>query len=177
MMRVLEVRATVFCPPHLAVLAGFCIALPHIALADMHVSDQIVNCRTIEDSSERLECYDNFIDQHQGSESSQPEIAQVPRSEPNIQSVPADFGSETLPAEDRKDIEKPEVRAVVTSCSKNALGRYLFFFENGHVWKQTNEKRLRFDDCDFEVTITKDFFGYKMRRAGDTAQIRISRVK
>ena len=88
-----------------------------------------------------------------------------------------DLGSETLPRGSRDDVEKLEVRATVSRCEKDFRKKYLFHFDNGQIWKQTSDKRLYFKECNFEVTITKDFFGYKMQQDGEKRRIRISRVK
>jgi len=69
------------------------------------------------------------------------------------------------------------VRARVTRCEKDARKKYYFVFENGQVWKQVSDKRLSYKQCDFEVTITKDFFGYKMQPDGEDRRVSIARVK
>jgi hypothetical protein len=88
-----------------------------------------------------------------------------------------DLGSETLPRSSRDDAEKLEVRATVSRCEKDYRKKYLFHFDNGQIWKQMNDKRLSFKECNFDVTITKDFFGYKMQIDGEKSRIRIARVK
>lgn len=148
-----------------------------IAGAEEILSDELMQCSLIEDSSERLDCFDNFVGPHARAETVQPEIAQAATSETQIQKAPDDLGAETLPLGARGDVEDLVVRAVVTSCEKNSLGKYFFYFDNGHVWKQVNDKRLGFTNCEFDVTITKDFFGYKMQRVGDNSKIRVARVK
>ena len=45
------------------------------------------------------------------------------------------------------------------------------------MWKQANDKRLYFRDCQFDVTITKDFFGYKMQQVGEKKRVRIKRMR
>jgi len=40
------------------------------------------------------------------------------------------------------------------------------YFDNEQLWKQSGAGRYRFSECDFDVTITKDFFGYKMKIDG-----------
>lgn len=88
-----------------------------------------------------------------------------------------DLGSETLPRGSRDEAEELEVRATVSRCEKDYRNKYRFYFDNGQVWKQTSDTRLNFRECNFDVTITKDFFGYKMKVDGDKRKIRISRVK
>lgn len=88
-----------------------------------------------------------------------------------------DLGSETLPRGNRDDAAKREVRATVSRCEKDVRKKYLFYFENGQIWKQTSDTKLYFKECNFNVTITKDFFGYKMKTDNNNRQIRISRMK
>lgn len=88
-----------------------------------------------------------------------------------------DLAAETSPKATRKEDGELLVRAKVTRCDKDARKKYYFVFENGQVWKQTSDKRLHYRACEFEVTITKDFFGYKMQPDGEKGRIRIARVK
>ncbi len=88
-----------------------------------------------------------------------------------------DLGSATLPRGSRDEAEELEVRATVSKCEKDYRNKYRFYFDNGQIWKQTSDTRLSFRECNFDVTITKDFFGYKMKVDGDKRKIRISRVK
>jgi len=76
-----------------------------------------------------------------------------------------------------KKSEELELQARVVRCQKDGFRRYFFYFENGQVWKQKSDRRLSYKECDFNITITKDVFGYKMLPEGETRRIRISRVK
>lgn len=88
-----------------------------------------------------------------------------------------ELDAETSPRESRSKDEKLLVRARVTRCEKDARKKYYFVFENGQVWKQVSERRLRYKKCEFDVTITKDFFGYKMQPDGESRRVSIARVK
>lgn len=106
-----------------------------------------------------------------------PAETDVVEKEVAITKTLGDLGSETLPRGSRDEAEKLEVRATVSRCEKDFRKKYLFYFENGQIWKQTSDKRLYFKECSFDVTITKDFFGYKMKADNNKRQIRISRVR
>ena len=69
------------------------------------------------------------------------------------------------------------VRGKVTKCQQDVNDKWYFYFDNGQVWKQRSNSRLRFPDCDFWVTITEDTFGYKMTIEGEDKQIRIGRIR
>jgi len=86
-----------------------------------------------------------------------------------------EIGKESLRSDAKK--EKPIVRGHVISCREDATGRYLFYFDNGQIWQQKDNTVIRWKECAFEVTIFKDFFGYKMIPDGEKKRVRISRVK
>ena len=76
-------------------------------------------------------------------------------------------------AERREEI----ITGTVIGCRTDARGDTYFEFDNGQVWKEKTDSRVGFEDCNFDVTITKDFFGYKMQIVGEKRRIRISRHK
>ena len=153
-------------------LGAVLLGAPLISCANDCISDELRLCSTIDDSSARLACYDAYSGR-QAPAQTLPSAS----SEPTADQALDDLGSETL----RRDADEKEealaVRATVTGCKKDARKKYMFFFENGQVWRQSSDKRVYFKDCNFEVTISKDFFGYKMLKDGDKGRIRIARVK
>lgn len=149
-------------------------------------------CRAIIDDAERLACYDALDDTPRPPEPpalGAPEAEPAPPLSPEAGAAPeppadmtpppapADLGAEALPDTREEKKEEKSFSATVTRCGEMANGRYLFYFENGQVWKQANDKRLYFRDCQFDVTITEDFFGYKMQQVGEKKRIRIRRVR
>jgi hypothetical protein len=128
------------------------------------LSDRVRECSTIGEDAARLACYDGLVTA---------EASAVPPP------APASLGAETLRHKDRAVAaeEEIEVAATVTQCGESADGRYVFYFSNGQVWKQSKDDRVSFRDCNFDVTITKDFFGYKMQQEGESRRIRIKRLK
>lgn len=133
-------------------------------------------CSTIANDAERLECFDS------AARSAQP--ADTVPSPPNskiggLPPVPADLGAESMPGQ-RSDASKEneEFSATVTRCERRDDRRYVFYFSNGQVWKQSKSDRLHFRACDFDVAITRDFFGYKMQRVDESEKsIRIRRLR
>lgn len=83
-------------------------------------------------------------------------------------------GRETLGP---KKGEEVLVRGQIVRCREDLSGKYVFYFANGQVWRQRDNSRIRWDECNFEVTISKDFFGYKMIRDGEKKKVRIAREK
>jgi hypothetical protein len=156
------------------------IALTASAKVHAQDSSDMARCAELENADARLACYDEVIGRSISSRPN-PEAAEkeptrtAPRSEP----VPLtqDVGEEQLDRKSRPKSEPTIVQGRVTGCQKDASNRWYFVFDNGQVWKQRSDDRLSFRECDFWVTITKDFFGYKMQIDGEKKRIRIGRIR
>ena len=141
------------------------------------LDDRVRECSTIGDDAKRLACFDSLVVEKAAAA---PEAPAAPRSPVEVAAVPVapeDLGAETLRHKDRAAEEEINVSATITSCTERADGRYVFYFSNGQVWRQSKDDRVHFRDCNFNVTITKDFFGYKMQQDGEKRRIRIKRLK
>lgn len=157
-------------------------ALP--AVADSEV-EAILHCKAMQDDAARLACYDGLNNQAgaapeavapPSAPTSAPPVAVEPTTERPASAAPDlndDVGRESL----RKDSEQLMVRGQVVKCYKDVRKKYVFNFANGQVWRQKGNKKIRWKDCDFEVTIRKDFFGYVMQPVGDEKDVRIARVR
>jgi len=87
---------------------------------------------------------------------------------------------ETVGIEDLENGDKERqilIRGTVVRCEKDVRKKMMFFFDNGQIWKQKDSKTVPWSKCSFQVTISKDFFGYKMLPDGEKREIRISRIK
>lgn len=146
---------------------------PPLSHADTVSMDALRVCSAIDDVSARLACYDEAV----GRPVPATETVAIRPAEKPAGKTLDDLGAEILPGGSRAENEELAVRATVTHCKKDARKKYLFFFENGQVWRQLSDKRVYFKDCNFDVTISKDVFGYKMQRDGDKGRIRISRLR
>jgi len=139
-----------------------------LSIADENITDQVMRCAAVDDASLRLACYDKIG----GRQDLAPAIASMP-------SPPTDgIGSEQLPkkAEQEKEAKGP-VLARVNRCTKDAHKKYHFYLDDGQIWKQVSGKRLSFKECDFDVVISKDFFGYKMQVDGEKSRFRVTRIR
>ena len=172
------------------ILAGIVsFGAPLMSVADDVVPSENRSCSSIDDASARLDCYDELSgrqasEQKPSAASSEPAPAAAPVAAsapaPAAASAPAaapvvdDIGSEQLRG---NGPEKISAQAMVTRCSESSDGRYFFHLNNGQVWKQVKSTQVYFSDCEFGITISKDFFGYKMQPDGEKSRIRISRVR
>lgn len=166
--------------PVLMVLMGHA----HAAAPDL------ADCRTITNDAERLACFDAQLSEaspgkhsdesSSASEESSADVDAAPSSTtaPVPPPAPADLGIESVPGKAAKGKKEEEsFSATVTRCERMADRRYAFHFSNGQIWRQANNERLYLPDCSFDVTITKDFFGYKMQQVGEKKRIRINRLR
>jgi len=111
-----------------------------------------------------------------------PAAAETPATVPAATSpaaagpVPLDdeVGKEAL-GRDKED--EVVIRGTVVRCTQDVRKKYLFYFDNGQIWKQKDNTKIRWKECAFDVTITRDFFGYRMTPVGETRRVRIARVK
>ncbi len=157
----------------------FVMCAPALVLAQS--SEDLNRCSEIEDDAKRVACYDEVAGRQSTVQevNTEKEVAlSAPEETVGEELVPLndDVGAEMLSNKDKVDDDKP-VRGRITSCQKNSLGDYFFFFDNGQVWKQKSDTRLRYKECDFDVTISRDFFGYKMQIEGEGKKIRIGRIR
>ncbi|MGI9236002.1 MAG: hypothetical protein ACR2QZ_01310 [Woeseiaceae bacterium] len=116
----------------------------------------------------------------QGSEKAadsrpEPSVAAEERAVIEPKSLDDEIGQETLRGGDKKT--KLAVHGRVVRCQQDIRKKYLFYFDNGQIWKQKDNKRITWDECEFDVTISKDFFGYKMTPEGENRHIRVARTK
>jgi hypothetical protein len=133
----------------------------------------VLDCRSIADSAERLECFDTLAE------------AVSARSTENIGSAGDEAGGQALPplgddvGRARADDEPAEeYTGRVTGCElSEASGRWIFTFDNGQVWRQSNTGRLPFRDCDFVVTLRRDVFGYKLEIPSANRSVRVTRIR
>ena len=153
-----------------AMIIGMLVAgIPSLSFADDGILEELWRCAAVDDATPRLACYDR-LGGHQKS-------APVTVSE-ELAVPPDELGAESLSRNDDKKAEPTAVVARVTKCAKGASNKkYVFYLEGGQVWKQVSDKRLYFKECDFNVTISKDFFGYKMQREGEKPKFRVSRIR
>lgn len=176
-----------------AVLFAAMISTPAALYAQ---ADTPQDCKAMTDDTARLACYDALNSAAAPApapaptppppeKSAQPPAivdvvpeAEQPKQAEPVATVPEalsdDIGRERLGP---KDGEELAVRAKVIRCREDLSSKFLFYFENGQVWKQKDNSRIRWTECNFEVTIKKDFFGYKMLVDGEKKKVRIARVE
>lgn len=179
----------------LLLLAG--CALP-ISGQAQSLESQIAECRQLSSDLRRLICYDKVgltdsqvsnTDEtatpqssspttavRQAEPESAPEPVLAPSPNADEAEVPETLGGKRFSAKEKKQDEQ-SYRAKVVKCVKAGDERYFFYFENDQVWKQVKRGNRRYKNCNFDVTINKDMFGYKMTIDGKRGSERISRKR
>lgn len=173
-----------------------------VAAAEIDPTD-IMKCQAMRDDASRLACYDSLKSTSEPPVESaavpaeatpvgsppaahappgrkeavpaQPDAAPVPEQAATPVPLDDEVGQETLRGSAKKD--KPDVRGRVVSCREDVTGKYLFYFDNGQIWRQKDNTNVRWRECAFDVTISKDVFGYRMVPDGEKKRVRIARIK
>jgi len=135
--------------------------------------EELKVCARMTDQDARFACFDNLGERVLRDEPTDKKQAQEKMAQPEAvtatatiaQPLPDDFGFS-------KSIQ---YSGLITSCEKGHYGNWYFIFDNGQVWKEVNKRNLRFKKCNFNATITKDAFGYKMQIDGVEKTIRVRR--
>jgi hypothetical protein len=142
------------------------------AAGDSVVAD-VLQCKSIAESADRLLCFDTLAE------------AVSERDTANSGSAGDEAGEQVLPPL-RDDVGKAgtgdepaeEYSGRVTSCEiSEASGRWIFTFDNGQIWRQSNIQRLPFRECDFAVTLRRDVFGYKLEIPSANRSVRVARLR
>ena len=149
------------------------------AIADNDIVAGLGTCKAIEGESERLTCYDQLATSTAPVVTRAAEAAPLPEATAPAAPLPLtdDVARERI---DGQESERPEYAAVVTRCEDAKREHRKFFaMENGQVWKQANTGRMSFRDksCKFDVTLSKDAFGWVMEIPSEKRKIRVKRVR
>lgn len=146
--------------------------------------DELKACARITDREARYACFDTLGEQVLREESGDdtPTEEEVTQSESaasatvaNAQPRPAKPDVATLG--EIQESKRIEYSGKITSCKQGVYGNWYFIFDNGQTWKEVNKRNRRFKECNFDVTITKDTFGYKMRIEALEKTLRVRRHK
>jgi hypothetical protein len=140
-------------------------------------------CASVSDAGDRLACFDTLAEELGVAAAAQPKKIPVA---PAAAATAAAASEATPPLDDAvgkeridDDEEEPESwSGRVTSCEKSeATNRWYFHFDNGQVWRQSNAGRLTFRECEFDVTVERDLFGFKLAIPSMDKSVRVARVR
>ena len=152
---------------------------------------ELLRCAALPAETERVKCYDALAQRDlrptepgAAGKREEPKPVEDPPLPPEPVTEPSSAQTVEITDEvgreqvgDSDDAKATAYSARVTSCQKNSSGRVFFFLDNGQIWKQTDYARIRYRECDFDVTLTRDAFGYKLKVVDKKSSYRVSRVK
>lgn len=146
--------------------------------------EELKACARMTDRDARFTCLDNLGERVLREESADKKPMREKAAQPeavttapatNAQPLPDDLSVPPLgDGQESKDIK---FSGMITSCEKGHFGDWYFILDNGQVWEEVKSRNRRFKECNFNVTITKDFFGYIMRIDALDKTIRVRRYK
>lgn len=137
--------------------------------------DELKDCARTEDDQSRAACYEELGSRILGSDSEMSVESGAPEPDAPPEQMSEDIGGDVFEKQSEDYVESS--RGLILSCRQAADKKWLFTFENGQVWKQSDGRRYRYKECNYYVTITKDTFGYKMQVDGEKAKVRIRRIR
>ncbi|HNP36515.1 MAG TPA: hypothetical protein PKK10_11745 [Woeseiaceae bacterium] len=136
---------------------------------------EVQRCGELDDSEQRLACFDTLA-----AGLVNPPTAPIPADAAVVSNGAAPLTDDVARSAVAKTAEDDSERYAgkLTACEFNSrTRRTYFYFDNGQIWGQSNSGRLNLDDCDFEVVIEKDGFGYKLLIPSEKRRIRVKRLK
>jgi hypothetical protein len=153
---------------------------------------ELTDCRALTSATQRLDCYDQFIDA-QGISPNQAPIRQTTDKAAPVEPAAATATEESEPKLSQEDIfgkgeterrksvqdatdtkEIDQIEATVAEVRKSASGQAVITLDNGQVWLQTESSRARISVND-KVTIRRRSFGSYTLYNKKTA-IRVKRI-
>ena len=147
--------------------------------------DELKACAKLNELDARVTCYEELgqrlLAEESAATSTAPTVSvSTKKAAPAAVAVTStpqlsdELGGEEY--EKKADPEDMNNQGLITGCKKGPDKKWQFYFENGQVWRQVDDRRLSLKtDCRMLATITKDIFGFKMEVEGLKGNIRISR--
>lgn len=139
-------------------------------------------CAHIEDSLERLVCYDNLAKQGEGKVQQPQELPQKARKSKQkaaeVQAKTQAQSSNRFGFEHKKQEGTEQERIDVTLAERNEgpYGKWRMTLANGQVWKQTDNEYFSWDGNAYYIergALNSFFFG----REGSNRRMRVKRIK
>jgi hypothetical protein len=142
--------------------AGIVLSLATVATmaepqSDADIAERLRDCARTEQVENRMECLQALANEAILEDNAPPEVLAAKRSPTTAEST--DHGDEKAVI---AELREASITGVLATCRRSATGAYLFYLEDGQIWKQVDIHRKRFKNCDWPVTIAKADDGYRL---------------
>ena len=179
-------------------LIGLC-CLGLLSTASVAQNKSLQDCRAIGDVNARVACYDEIVDARQDSKAA-PVISSAPAlipqasvatdsalAEPgNTPTIERDtqlslFGAEaeltrTVIAEELGVTQLDQIEALVEQVSSTAYKQLILRLDNGHIWQQTDSKRLSVREGEQIIVRSGRLGAFFLEKSGGSRAVRVKRV-
>ena len=151
------------------IVAAACTLLS-TAQADESLSEGVTDCRLLTIDAERLACYDALTVSDERPSAQGGERTVLPLDD--------SVGKGQVDEDADDDEGRPTYTARLVRCGDSSTGRIqLFYLENGQVWRQRNSGGMKVRECDVDIEITRDMFGFRLVIPSQNRSIRVARVR
>jgi len=123
-------------------MCGAAGAAPKPPPANAPVVQAVVDCRKIEDSAQRLACYDASVDALNAAQRSGDLVTLDRKQRQAVRKQAFGFTLPTLSMFDTGEHEVDSIDETLASASQGVGGRWVFRMEDGAVWRQIDDEFL-----------------------------------
>lgn len=185
----------------LLIFAATCVIAPTLGVGAAELPQALIDCRDLGSAVARLDCYDRIVDAHVSSAGqSRAEItsAQAPAAAVTA-AVAATAATETTSvpplemseedlfgknyAEVHKSVQEAtgskeidRIESFVTKIKPAADGKAIITLDNGQVWTQIDNSRLRLSSYDKVVIRRASLGSFMLNKDGSKTSMRVRRV-
>ena len=163
---------------------------------------ELVACRALPSAVVRVDCYDQLVDAHAASMSQSPKTATAQQVEP-VATAPAattattattaateptgDISPEALFGKNVVEVQESvqeatgtreidQIESRISNVRPSAAGKAIITLDNGQVWTQIDNSRLRLSDYDQVIIRRASLGSFMLKKVGSKTSMRVKRI-
>lgn len=162
------------------------------------ITEKLDRCRDLTNAMARLGCYDrigepraasqpapkNHVDTETGLDAApDSELVRDDSASPAPKASEGAFEdteygelTDNIGLPKSADAYKP-ISVTIANCGKTNNRKWYFYFDNGQVWQYIGARSLRYRRCNTPAILEEDTLGFVLHMEGDTARLRVKRVR
>jgi hypothetical protein len=157
---------------------------------------KLIDCRALPSAVVRVDCYDQLVDAHAASTSQSPKTATAQQVEPVVTAPAAttaateptgDISPEALFGKDSVEVrqsvqeatgteEIDRMDARVSKVRPSATGKAIITLDNGQVWTQIDNSRLRLSSYDQVIIRRASLGSFMLNKIDSKTSMRVKRI-